>query len=226
MHKKIMLLALAAVSAAMFALPAVASAETLHVSATGSFSISGGAGDLRTTSGLKITCTATSGSGVFTTTTGGNTTLTLHGCKDSFGFTCTGTGQPAGTIKLEYKFDLVTIEGIKSAGILMTPLGATEVTPGRKVLQEFTCFGLTTTVFGNGIVGTITAPACGGSSKTATLSFKHSATNGHQQHTKVTGVSYDLETRVGSGGEHTTSSLENTATITYTDNTARTLTCT
>ncbi|HKF82660.1 MAG TPA: hypothetical protein VKB23_06845 [Solirubrobacterales bacterium] len=225
MSKKVTLLALTAVCTALFALPTAASANFLHVSSTGAFTISGGAFDWRTTSGLKISCTSIDGSGQFTTTTTGTFTLLYHGCKDStFGLSCTSTGQPSGTVKTAGEFHLVTIETINAAGVLLTPLGPTEVTPGKRLDMEMSCFGVTTKFFGNGLVGTISHPACGGSSKTSGWVFKHSATSGHQQHTKVTGVSYDLETNAG--GMHTTVSFESSFTITYTDGVARTLTCT
>ncbi|HKF81827.1 MAG TPA: hypothetical protein VKB23_02550 [Solirubrobacterales bacterium] len=232
MNKKAMLLALAAISVGLMALPAIAGATTAHLSGTSTFTISGGTGQLVTTSGSTIHCTSTAGSGNFTTTTSGTVDLTFHGCKDkTFGFNCTTAGQPAGTIvppQANVDLIMVTHNGSTKPAVLIKPKTTQSLTTtradGQKALlfASFTCFGVTTEVFGNGIIGTITHPACGTSSTTAGLEFQQ-ASNGHQTHTTSTGVSYYLESKLG-GGAHEKASITSSATITFPA--ARTLTCT
>lgn len=222
--KKMMLLALAAASVAMFALPAVASAHPWHLSQTSTFTVSGPAGNLTTTSGTTVNCTSTKGSGSFTTTTGGNVTLSFHGCNVG-GLPCTSANQPSGTIVTNpaaLAFDAIMIAN-NTPGILITPTSATEVTPGKKLFSEFNCFGLNTKVFGTGVIGTITTPGCGVASTTAGLSFTSSQA-GHQKHLTWTGKTYDLEATTPGGSVHTTASIDATATITFPA--ARSITCT
>lgn len=232
-----MLLSLATVSAGLLALPAFASALPAHISATTELSVSGGTGELKTTSGLSIHCSSLSNlGGAFTTTTTGTVRLAFHGCTDkTFGLHCQTTGQPTGTITLgavaaPLEFHLIMVEhpagAAKRPGILITPNSAakTETTVGvaRKLFAEFVCFGVTTKVIGNGIIGTITHPACGASSTTMGLAFQQSS-NGVQTHQIYTGANYDLESSFG-GGAHVTSSIVSSATITFPA--ARALTCT
>jgi len=226
MSKKMMVLALAVVSAALFALPAVASAQTWHLDTTSSFSISGSGGTL-TSSVASLTCSSTTGSGSFSTTTEGTVSVVFHSCKVASFFNCTTPGQSPGTIKLSAKFDGIML-GTNLPGILLTPHTSVEPTPvsapGWKVFSEFECeggFGVVK-VFGKGSIGTITAPACGTASTTATLAYSSSAT-GVQQHQSWTGSPFDLKSTI-SPTSHPTASLDGTATMTFPA--ARTMTCT
>ncbi len=220
MSKKIMLLALAAVSAAMFALPAVASATPNHIDKVTTFSIHGGEGNLSTTDGKTVTCTTTTGNGTFITTTVGTMNLTFHGCSTvvlGFKVNCTSTnpaGGTTGTIKTTpLGVDLITIDG-GGNGVLVTP-------PPSAAFAHFACAGVNFTVEGNGVIGTLTSPACDGSSDTATVDFNRAAgiQHGHQEHRFYTGVSYDLN----SGGS--TAAMDTHATITFTEK-PRKLECT
>jgi hypothetical protein len=196
MSKKITLLALAAVSAVLFALPAMAMAEVpVHVvpKPEGSKTVDG-VGVATLTGGFgSVECKANSGKAEFTSTTKGTFEQTFTGC--NLGpQPCTTAGSPSGTITTQsLPFELLTVEhtptnGTRGAGILVTPNAAT----GQ--FATFTCGFLGFTVKGNGLVGTITAPACGGSSTSVTVSFSSSAT-GVQTHKTVvnTETEYSLE---------------------------------
>jgi hypothetical protein len=191
MSKKIMLLALAAISAAVFALPATASAFiSLHLKSApaGAQAID----DLTpgnptlTTAGSTIECETFSGSATFDDTGGttGKMNLKFSGnCKElTFNSSCHSTGAPNGTIETTtLPFHLVTLTNQKP-GVLVTPS-----TDGSFAHVE--CFGTLVkfTVGGNGILGTITSPGCGGKGTSATIDFNATAA-GVQEHTTVEGT--------------------------------------
>jgi hypothetical protein len=204
MKHKLMMLALAAVSAACFALPSVASAGEWRIytetAANPAFTISGKSANL-SSSGfgafLPVQCTAFSGSGSYPTPFTAFMTLTFTGCTQS-GNTCTTSGQATGTIKTtELVSHNIMIESTEqvaggTAGLLITPNGGHFAT--------FVCGSSTFTVGGNGIIGDISSPKCGAAfQKTATVEFKTSS-SGNQLYKQVTttGTSYDLSTTLGS----------------------------
>lgn len=224
MMKKTMVLALAVVSAALFSLPTVAAAQSWHLDQTTSFSVSGAGGTVTASAGVSFVCSGTSGSGAFSTTTEGTVTLLISGCHEAFSLPCTTAGQASGVIKLTAKFDAIMVKSSaseKKPGILFTPDLSAEPTPGLKEFNQFSCFGITVKVFGKGIIGTISAPACGAASSTATLSFASSAA-GVQADQTYTGSSFDLLSSLSSS--HPTTSLDSTTTMTFPA--ARTMTCT
>ena len=152
MSKKMMLLALSVVGAALFALPAVASATPAHISATENFTISSEkAATLEDDGGAKVTChNGLSGNGSFENTTTGTINLTFTGCTSS-GINCNSSGQESGVIvTTALPFHLVTLGS--SAGVLITPTAETN--------NHFATFNCTIfvkkTVTGNGVLGTIT----------------------------------------------------------------------
>jgi hypothetical protein len=212
--KKLMLLALAAVCA-LLALPSFASANPVHVSATGNFTVHGGPSKLERTDGNFTHGTTVTGTGSFENTTTGTVELTFHGVtSDSAGGSCASTGQPAGTVKTtKLPFHLVTLNS-GAPGILITALN--------NHFATFRCgpFQVQVAVNGNGIIGTITSPGCGGTSNKANVSFKPSSA-GHQGHNSVTGVTYGLTSTIFSTSP---SSMDANATITFPAN--RTVTCT
>jgi hypothetical protein len=220
MSKKMMVLALAVASAALFALPAVASAQSWHLSATTSFSVTGAGGKLTSTDGTTFTCSSTTGSGSFSTTTAGTMSLVFHGCT-GFGFACTTPGQPSGTITLSVSFDAIMVS-TNNPGVLLTPDSSSITeTLGKKFLTEYSCLGISTKVYGNGVIGTIHSPvpACGATATTWGLNFESSALAGHQKDKLWTGTEYDLISN-----SHSTSSIDDTLTLHFP--LARTLTCT
>jgi hypothetical protein len=216
MNKKLLSLALAAVSATMVALPAVASAEFVHIDKTGAFTVSSGAGLLTRADGNNFSGTGITGSGSFTTTTTGKATLTFSGAKSvSLGVHCQTKGTPTGVIHTtELEFHVITVTK-NVPGIL--------VTSNAGHFATYECAGAEVKVNGTGILGEITKPACGGKSTEATLSFS-SPSAGTQKHTTWTGTTYDLESTVF--GVKATSSLDLTATIKFNDGVARELICT
>lgn len=222
MTKKTMLLALAAVSAAFLAVPALASAQPAHLKeGAPAFTIAGGAGTLSRTDANSVSCTSVTGKGQFENTTTGNVTeLTFKGCKNGLGFNCASTeeGHLASsqtiTTTVPLPFHLIMYATDKPA-ILLTPNAQTAI------FSHFTCLGVKVTVTGNGIIGTITAPKCNVSSATATLAFEGGA--GVQNHIKYTNTDYDLHSVLG--GSVATSAINTTATITFTGGN-RTIECT
>jgi hypothetical protein len=185
MSKKIMLLALAAVTAAMFALPAAAAADSLHITpapSAGDKTIHGvGGATLTTTDGTTVTCAGFKGTANFESGTTGTMQLTFGGdCTGPFGSTCTSNtpAESSGNIQTTVlPFHLVTLKG-KLPGVLVTPS-----TDG--AFAHFICGGfISVTVTGNGVLGTITSPSCEGESSTATVSFGQSAA-GVQNHTEL-----------------------------------------
>jgi hypothetical protein len=115
--------------------------------------------------------------------------LLFHKCTTvllGFTFNCTTPGQPTGTIATStLGVHLVTIDNSgNSPGVLVTP-------PAGGQFAHFECAGQTFTVTGNGIIGTVTSPKCGGSSTTATVDFnRFNNEHGRQEHRSVTGVAY------------------------------------
>jgi hypothetical protein len=203
MSKKIILLALAVASMAAFALPAtsMAAEEDVPLHAVGvSIGVpqtaTGGAATLTAAFG-HVTCKSSSGTATFTSTTAGNFSQTFKECTSSLGTTCTTEGQAVGVIvTTSLPFDLVTVEDTitkaTGPGVLVTPNAAHFAT--------FACgFIGTVKVGGNGLVGTVTAPACGASSTSATLAFSSSST-GVQTHKTVVGTpttEYTLTSSLG-----------------------------
>jgi hypothetical protein len=219
--KKSLLLALAVVSAAMLAVPALASAQTAHIDVAENFTIAGGASTLNETGGLTLTGTGVTGSGTFTNTTTGTATLKFSGVTESiFGTKCGSTAQGhaenTGVVTTtDLTFHLIMLATNKP-GVLLTPNAETGV------FAHFRCLGIEKTVTGSGIIGTITSPACGVASKTATVSIRK-ATNGHQEHKLYTGVTYDLHSN-SSGNP--TASMDFPGGVTFTFANARKVECT
>jgi hypothetical protein len=215
MNKKMMLLALAAVSAAMFALPAVASAGAPEVECggvvCGNFTAHGGTGTLASTNGLAVECTGNTAEGKYETKTTGSIKLVFTGCRDEiFNVPCSNTATSG---KIETT--VLSFHSIYTTDNKTTP--GTLVTPNGTHFATFTC-GFKFEVTGNGIIGSLTSPACGKASKSYTLSFTQ-ASKGHQTHKQITGTGtiYDLNTN-GS-----TSSQVSVGTVTF--GSEATLTC-
>jgi len=202
-----MVLALAAVSAAFFALPAMASAEEIHWDTPEAFSISGAGGELRAETEQPITCTKTEGNGKYDagSTTTGTSELKFTGCHTSvFGFTasCKTGAEAAGTIVTSGAFHLITwsestgtVDPVKPA-VLLTPATTTIV-----------CAGIANITTHGTVIGTILKPACGGSGKELELSF--TATGNVQTHNMYTGVPHDLTSTTGNGSALTSALVGN-----------------
>jgi hypothetical protein len=227
MNRKLMLLALASVSATLFAFPPVAAAESSHISSVGKFTIASEAGTAAAitehNSSSKWICTSVTGSGEFTTTTTGKLTLSFHGCGENvFGTACTGevpVHEPAGTITTTVlEFHLIEVEN-NTPGIL--------ITPNNGHFATYTCANglITKKLGGNGLIGHL-ASICGGApSTTHTAKFEttNESTPGHtQKWTQITtaGTKYDLT------ANGTTSALDAAIFMHFSDAVARSLICT
>jgi hypothetical protein len=226
MKNKIMLLALAAISA-LCALPSVASAGSPLIDpASGkfplSFTVAGGHREFRAANEPAFTCTSSSASGKFTTATTGEITVTIHGCSTTFfGFpvSCNSVGQPSGTIKKGTSvFHTTYVTDAKTnPGILTTPPTGGEFT-------TITCGGISNMELrGNGIIGQLIAPKCGGISKTATLNFTATGSSQDLKKVTATGTEYSLNVTTESNGSTVAAAEVTETTVTYAENT--TLTC-
>ena len=193
MSKKMMLLALAVVSAAAFALPAGASASELHLTNVSTFKGRFGAVNLTAKEEAVITCGSSevpnhvTGS-VFTGGTTGEIELDFTGCHTSvWGLTaaCHTEGSPANnTIKTTGVFHLITVNS--KPGVLVTPEPTTII-----------CAGIRNTNVAGNLVGAITSPKCGEESKFMTMSF--SASGPTQEHKTYTGATYNLTSQTTGG---------------------------
>lgn len=211
MSKKIMLLALAV--AALFALPSAASAQEAHISGITSFAGSGGASTLQASGEPTITCTKTSVTGSFNagSTTTATYTMDLTGCTaEFFGIkaNCNTSGAASGTIASHGISHVVTVP--KGVAYLWTDDPTTII-----------CAGFSNSKVSGNVIGRITSPACGASSKTFTVVFASSGST--QELLEYTGVKYDLTAQTGSGSL-VTAGLNST--ITLESSTSGTLECT
>lgn len=228
MKHKIILLGLAALSAAMLALPAVASAgePKVHCGGTGvlcgKFTSHGEHSELRATGEPPITCKKNSGAGEWTSETTGTIELTFHECSTSFfGFpvTCTSTtpaGGSPGTIKTQKNVFHTTYltAGKTTPGVLVTGPFFTTIDCGS---------GLDRISVEGNVLGHLTSPACGKSSTSYTLDFE--ATGSTQKYMQVTGAGtlYDLTALTEPNGSKVTAGMEAEGTMTLAK--AGTLTC-
>jgi hypothetical protein len=208
MSKKMMMLTLTTVSAAMFALPGVVSAAEIHFEGPTSFTGTGGASSLVTSGEPTITCESSDVSGTISAGgTTGNMSFDFTGCHATvFGFTakCRTAGSPRdNTIAWSATSHVITTI------TMLGPLPKYLETP---ISAEIICAGISNTrLEGNGVIGKITSPACGASSKELNLSF--SATGSTQNEVDYTGVNYDLKTKT-SGGAQLTAGLNTSVTLT------------
>jgi hypothetical protein len=215
MSKKIMLLALAAVSAAVFVLPATASALVpLHLNPTpsGAKTIDD-TGLVNPTLSLHdettIECDSFHGTANFNAGgTTGSISLTFGpNCHVvGLGVSCTSTGETSGNIAtLSLPFDLVTLPN-NFPGVLVTPNAAAAR------FATFSCFGIQTIVSGNGVIGTI-ENECGETSEEADILFDI-VDHGTQKHTTVAGTETTYDLKKGT----VTAAQEATGTITFKEN--------
>jgi hypothetical protein len=217
MNKRMMLLALAL--AALFALPAAASAEEIHVDNVTMFTGHSGSGSLTAKGEPTFSCNATAVTGQFDagSTTTGAMHLTLTGCEGEFLFFrvgCNTSGSPSKTINTDATFHLITFvnsKGEKRPAILVT-LATTNVI----------CAGFSNVTLSGTMIGTITSPACGAEGSSLKLLFNSNNTS-TQEHLAYTGVNYDLA--VTTAGEPPVTAGLTTA-LTLTSATKGKLTCT
>jgi hypothetical protein len=226
MKHRTVTICLAAIAAALFVLPASASAgEWKAVPASGKYPLlitaKAGVTKLTGLGSVVIECSSLTGSGQYSSATTGVLTFTLHGCVDlPSKVSCATAGQPAGTIAMNtMPFHNPYLEPSKTTpGMLLTPnIGGFAV---------FKCGSTTFEVEGNGLIGDLTSPKCGGTSTTATVDWE-SSSEATQKWMTITkdpklGV-WDAKMRIN-GGSSFTASLDTDATLTYAENT--TVSCT
>jgi hypothetical protein len=195
MSKKTILLALVAISAAMLALPALASATEIEVdpAAGTKFTATGGAMSITAAGEPTITCETVSGEGEGFSKIKATIFLDLKGCHVSIlGFTqsCRSVNAPLkNTIAFGEIADWVTVNNKPGAILTFNAL-----TVNCEALKKIEIGGL-------GVIGTITAPACAEESKTMKIRFLESA--GKQEHLVYEKVSYDLSYKTEGAAEVT-----------------------
>jgi hypothetical protein len=224
MKQRLTLAALAAVGVLMLAVPSMASAGTWNIdpepthAAPLNFTTKGGEAKLTTTSSV-VTCETNEGAGYYTTpTTGFITKLTFHGCHTTvFGFTinCKTAGEVGNTITATVPLEFHNIMIHSTAQVAGGRPGILITSAAEEHFAGFECGGNQITVTGNGVIGEISSPKCGGKSKTGTLKFESSAT-GVQKYQQITteGTKYDLKSSTN-GGAPVTASEDAEATITF-----------
>jgi hypothetical protein len=197
MSQKTMLLAFAAASFAMFALPSTASVQEIH------WTTVSGTVTLTAESEPTITCESADATA---TPSGGGTTGSINfditGCHTMvFGFTakCHTTGSPSdNTVTAKGTYHLVTQGGSPAMLITTEPVVAI-------------CAGISNTTIQGNVIGTITSPACGAESKTMKVAL--SATGSTQSDMEYTGAKYDLTATTGESGTAKTAGLTATVTV-------------
>ena len=223
MSKKIMLLALTAVSAVMFALPAVASAGEWEMTpAGGAFTVANVGNTVLTTSNNEtLTCTKVTGSGSYNagSATTGTVEMTFHSCTTvvlGFKVNCTSSGQPTGTVTTTtVTFTNIYLEDDKTLpGVKLTGAGANEH------FATFSCGGVNIVVTGS-VIGE-SESKCGTAAKEHKLNFESTAhgTQKWKQNT-TTGAITDLTATVG--GSPRTASQDGTGILTFAN--TETVTC-
>jgi hypothetical protein len=188
MSKKLMLLALAAVSAAMFALPAMASAATwdLNTAPAGEFTVTTSTAPvLSNTNNELVECTSSSGSGKYTTASSGTLKLVFHGCKTPtfFNAACS-SGATSGTIETttELPFSNVYLDAAH------TKLGVTIKGKGEEEhFASFTCAGFISFKVTGTILGEVEKTCTSPSTTQFPLTFTKTS-NGHQTWKQVEGA--------------------------------------
>jgi len=189
MTKKIILLAFGVAGVAMFALPAAASAQEIHLEGVTSFQGTAGASTFTAETEPVITCESADVEGTVSAGgTTGNITFDFTGCHiepiKGFTWKCRTGGSPlANTIKWSGTIHFITISSGKP-GVLVTPLATTIV-----------CENTTNTIISGNVIGTITSPACG--TESMELTTKFNSTGAVQEHKSYTGSTFTLTSKTG-----------------------------
>lgn len=145
-----------------------------------------------------ITCESSDAEGTRISSTTGEGVLLMTGCHTTvFGLTinCTSEGKPKGQIFIQNSVThLVYLdENHTKVGALATP-------PASGVFTKFVCAGISSIeVKGTGVLGEVTSPKCGISSKTATVVAEATGSTQKYRQIEETGPIYQLEARTGSG---------------------------
>jgi hypothetical protein len=203
MSTKKMLLTLAVASAAVFALPAAASAQEAHIEGITSFTGTASAVALGASGEPTFTCdSADITNGVVNAGgTTGSMGLDFTGCHTSvFGFTakCRTTGSALdNTILSSGVFHMITVSNKPGMMVTLAP-------------TVIICAGISSITYEGNLIGTLTSPACGVASNTMTVAFV--AAGAVQNDKSYTGVNYNLTAQT-SGGAKLEAGLNSTATL-------------
>jgi len=225
--KKLVLLALAAASVAMFALPAVASAGEWVLDPAGAAftASSNGPTTLTTNNNETVNCTGSTGSGKYNAGSGttGTVELTFTGCTESiFGTSCSNTAT-AGTITTTSNLAFTNVylsDNKETPGTTIAGVGA------EKHFATFTCAGGSVKIVVTGsLLGHSEAP-CKTVSKELKNTFESTA-HGVQKYMKVTGTeaAEDLTAKVTIFGATNTRTASQDGTGILKFNEAATITC-
>lgn len=193
MKIKTMLLAVMAAAALAFAaLPALASAAEVDFPGAGHFTVSGGKTKL--VAGTNVECESVTGTGEFSTTTTGTVQLLFH--------ECTAAGTPCWSPDQEEEGGTISTRVLPFHIVEVNGAPAVLITPGAEgTFATFFCvFGLVHVhVVGNGVIGTITAPAPNTLSPSFTMSF--TATGASQNHKTIDGSTTEYHLQAIVNGE-------------------------
>ena len=185
MSKKMMLLALAVASVAMFALPSAASAAPDHIDGVAEFTgIIDSGGTYVVAEEPTFSCKHGHIIGSFDPGgTTGSLTLDFTDCTGFAGLAkCHSAGSPLGdTIAMSATFHMITINNKPAVTLTPSTFEINCGEPARLIVE------------GNGVIGTIASPACNVDSHTMTIQVL--ATAATQNHLEYTGVKYDLKAK-------------------------------
>src|SRR4051812_6077948 len=228
MSKKLMLLALTVTSAAVFGLPATASAATWDLTAApaGAFTVSTpelSTTVLSNTNNELVECGSTTGSGSYTTASSGTVSLVFEGCRTPtfFNAACTSSAAVSGIIK--------TTPGLPFQNVYLnsahTKLGITIKGTGQEEhFASFTCAGFVSFKVTGTILGEV-EKECGASGTQFPLTFEQTS-NGHQKWKQVegTGSIEDLTVDNRLNGTSSTGAEKGTGSLNFT--TSKFISCT
>jgi len=175
------LVSLGVVSAFLLALPVVGAAQEIEVDNASSFSGTSGAFSLVTNGEPVFTEELTHITGSFNSPTTGSFEVDVTGCHITIlgsTLTCRTAGSPLNnTIRFGGTFHMITINEKPAMLLTITPF-----TISGPLYNPFEVKGA--------VIGTVTSPACNGSSNVITVKF--SGAGATQEHKLYTGVNYDL----------------------------------
>jgi hypothetical protein len=169
--------------------------------------------------GGSYTCTSDHVSGTKSNKTTKTIKVKLTGCVSTefFGASCNSPGQASGIVEtgVMVAHNVYLTDSKTTPGILLTP-------PTGGVFAEFTCGFVTVKITGNGLIGHISSPKCGETSKTMTLGFGATGPSQTFKQATATGTSFHLQASVN-GGSSVEAAFVSTENLTYAE--SGTLTC-
>jgi hypothetical protein len=139
-----------------------------------------------------ITCEGGDGEGKRISSTTSEGTLLMTGCHTTvFGLTvnCTSEGKFKGQIFIQ-----ISVQHLVYLDESHTKIGALATPPASGVFTKFTCGSINTIeVKGNGVLGEVTAPKCGQSSREGTVVARATGSTQEYRQIEETGTFYELK---------------------------------